>query len=372
MKSVLACVAISVLAGGCGGGCNKKKPEEAPMPKPAAPAPAGSGSAAAPKPITADDLSKRFEQCWTFFNNAKWDDFKACYADNATFDVPGSPLPPITGNAGILDNAKKFAATFPDMRGEPQLELISGHTVVGISLLTGTMTGDLTAPMAIPATKNKVGLLLGQVVTLDDQARATSESEFYDLATLLGQIKPDPKHPVRAVADKALPKEIVIATDSEQEKANLATTQKIMEAFSAHDAKAFGEFLADDVTWSEAANAKDTGRKETIVNAQAFWKGFSDAKLKADKQWAAQNYVATVGELDATNDGDLPAMGIKKTGKAIRVPFLAIAKLDGGKVKRFWLFDQSIAFATQLGLMPPPAAPPVPAPPAPAPPAPAK
>jgi ketosteroid isomerase-like protein len=366
MNRLLALLAIS--ATGCGG-CNKKKPEEAPMPRPPAPAaPAGSGSAATPPKLTGEDVSKRFEQCWGFFNDGKWDDFKTCYADDAVATVPGAPIPDMAGVAAIVENAKQFKTTFPDLHGEPQLELISGHTIVGVTLLTGTMTGDLKGPIAMPATKNKIGLYLVQVVDLDDRSRASHEAEFYDLATMMGQMKPDPKHPVRPVIDKLpTPKEVVIAKDDDKEKANLATVNKLMEAFSAHDAKGFGELLADDVKWIGQPAPKDLDKKGAIANAQALWKGFSDVKLTADKQWAAGDYVATLGMFDATNDGDVPEMHIPKTGKKVHVPFLSLARLDGAKVKVHALHDQALALEMQLGLTPPPPAPAPSAPPAPAP-----
>jgi ketosteroid isomerase-like protein len=360
MKSLLALFAIS--AAGCGG-CNKKKPEEALMPRtaPAAPAGSGSGAAAAPAPkLTADDLSKHFEHCWGSFNDGKWDDFKSCYADDAVATVPGSPIQDMAGAAAIVGNAKQFKTTFPDMHGEPQLELVTGHTIVGVTLLTGTMTGELKP--AMPATNNKIGIYFAQVIDLDDRGRGTHEADFYDLATLLGQMKPDPKRPVRAAIDKpAMPKEVVIAKDDDKEKANLAAVKKMMDAFSAHDAKAYGELLADDVQWSEQAAPKDLDKKTTIAHAQAFWKGFSDAKLTADKQWAAGDYVATLGTLDATNDGDVPEMHNQKKGKKVHVPFLALARLEGGKVKAHWLYDQAIALEMQLGLTSPPLAAPTPA-----------
>jgi ketosteroid isomerase-like protein len=318
----------------------------------------GSGSAAATKPMTADDMSKRFEQCWGFFNDAKWDDFTGCYANDASYEMPGGPGPGLVGAKAIVEDVKMFKTTFPDLKGENQLELINGHTIVAVTLVTGTMTGDMKTPMGdLPATKNKIGLFTTQVMDVNDQGQATHEAEYVDMATMMGQMKPDPKHAVRAVMDKLpMAKEVVIAKDDQKEKDNLATTQKVMDAFSKHDAKAFGALLADDVTWSEQFMPKDTNKKETIANAEGFWKAFPDVKLTADKQYPAGDYVATVGTLEGTNTGDDAAMHLKKTGKSVKLPYLMIQKLDGGKVKASWLFDQSMEFAKQLGMMPPPAA----------------
>jgi len=361
MKRGLVFVAIAALGSGCGGGCGKrKKPEEALMPPQPSEMPAGSGSAgsgSAAKPLTGDEIAKRFEQCWAFFGDAKWDDFKSCYGPDAMYEMPGGPFPPVHGNAAILDYVKTYKATFPDLKGENQLELISGHTIVAVTLLEGTMTGAMKTPTGdLAATKNKIGLFTSQVIDVSDAGQATHEWEFVDFATMLGQMKANPK--VRAAVDKLpMPKQVVIAKDDDKEKANLAAAKKVMDAFNAHDAKAFGELLADDAVWSDQTAAKDQDKKQMLSTAQAFWKSFSDVKLVADKQWAAGDYVATVGTLQGTNDGDLADMHVKKTGKKVSLPYLEIEQYEGGKQKRAWLFDQSMAFAQQLGLTPPAPAP---------------
>ncbi len=359
---------VAALVAAVGFGCKKKKAEEGTGGGPttgsdmagsgsaaagsgSGAAMAGSGSAAAPKPMTAEDESKRFEACWGFYNTAKWDDFKGC-------ESPGMPMPPMTGGDAIVAGAKAFKDAIPDDHGDAVLELISGHTIIAVTATWGTNTGELKVPgMTMPASKNKVGAMFAQVIEWDDSGKAKKEWDFFDMATMMGQMKPDPKHPVRAALDKSpMPKEVVIAKDDANEKANTELVKKTAEAFSKHDAKAFGDLLADDVKWSEQAQPKDSDKKGTVANAQAFWKAFSDVKITPTQTWAAGDYVAVVATMDGTNDGDLKDMGLKKTGKKISVPHLGVFKVQGGKVKAAWIFDQGMAFAMQLGLMPPPGA----------------
>ena len=370
---MLAVLAASVAAAGC----KKKAPEEGPMPTGSGQAmgsggamgsamgsagagsgmagSAGSaGSAADTKPLTADDISKHFEECWGYFNDAKWDDFTKCYASDAVDEMPGGPMPPVTGNTAIVDALKGYKEAMPDLKGEQALEIIDGHTVVGVTLMTGTMTGSMKTAMGeMPPTKNKVGLFTAQVVDVNDTGEATHEWDFMDLQTMMGQMKPNPKMPVRPVVDKLpMAKEVVVAKDDDAEKANKDVAGKVMDAFNKHDAKAFGDLLADDAVWSEQPDPKDTDKKQTLKMAAEFWKAFGDVKLSSDKQYAGGNYVAVVGTLTGTNNGDMPSMHLKKTGKSVTVPFLMIFQVDGGKVKHAWLFDQALAFASQLGLMP--------------------
>jgi predicted ester cyclase len=317
------------------------------------------GGSAAPepaKPLTADQLAQKFDECWGFWNAAKYDDFRtSCYRADATDEEPGSGMPAASGAAAVVESTKMFKAAFPDMKGETQLLLINGHNAVSVVLATGTNTAPLKTPMGeMPATNKKMGQYLAQTLEFDDTGHVKHELDFFDIGTMMGQLNPSKDHPVRAAIDKlAMPKEVVIAKDDDKEKANLAADTAFLDAFNKHDIKAFGAALADDVKWFEAAEAADHDKKTAVDGTKMFWKSFSDIKITPNAHWAAGDYVATLGSIEGTNDGDMPMMKMKKTGKKVNLPFVEIDKLDGGKVKAVWIFYQSMAFMTQLGLMPP-------------------
>src|SRR6185295_4660110 len=110
-------------------------------------------------------------------------------------------------------------------------------------------------------------------------------------------------------------------------------------------------FLTDDYVLHDASSPKDYNKKENSESNQQFWKGFSDAKLNVPSLWTAGDYVVGIGTFEGTNDGPVPAMGIKtKTGKKVTLPFMAIDRFEGGKMKESWLLFDSAAFAGQLGL----------------------
>ena len=352
MNKIASVVLVATL--GLGSGCSKKKPEEGLEP---APPPPAAGSAAPAKPFTAEDAIKRVEECWGFWNALKYDDFKGCFTDDSTSEAPGLGMPPVHGAAAIVNGTKMLRTALPDLKGEFQLELINGHNVAYVVLLSGTQTAPLAGPMGtIPVTNKKVGILVAQTVEMDDTGHAKRELDYFDMATLLGQLGPAKDHPARAAIDKLpMPKEVVIARGDDREKANLVAAQAMTDAFNKHDAKAFADSLTDDAVWSEQPEAKDWDKKETVAQATAAWKAFSDLKINPSSSWAAGDYVVVVATMEGTNDAPMPAMGIKaKTGKKIDVPFVSIQKLDKGKVKQTWIFDQGLAFATQLGLLPPP------------------
>jgi predicted ester cyclase len=373
MKKTIALVA---LAAAFGVGCKKKRAEEGTMSgssqamgsggamgsatngSGSAAGSGSAGSAAAAKPMTPDELAEQFDTCWGYFNDAKWDDFKKCYTADAVVDAPGAGMPEVKGPDAIATNAAEFHKAFPDMKAQAQLVLVNGHEIAAAMLMTGTNSGPMKTPTGeMPATNKKIGLMMGQLLSVNDTGEATHESDFYDTMTMMGQLNPQKDHPVRPAMDKLpMEKVVVIAKDDDAEKANLETSKKMVDAFNKHDIKALGDLLADDSMWSEQAGPKDLDKKANLKATQGLWKAFSDAKIDPTKQWAAGDYVVTTGTLGGTNDGNMPSMKLKKTGKKVSVPFVQIDKIEGGKIKTTWLFYQSMAFMKQLGVMPPPGA----------------
>lgn len=340
-------------------GSGEKKTDMPPMPPPGQPMPdagAGSGSGSGSGSLTAEGLEKRYEECWGFYNDSKYDDFKACFAAGGVNDVPGSGGPDLTRDQ-VIANLKEFKTAMPDQKGSVQLAIASGNTVIGVALLTGTQSGPMQgASGTMPASNKKVGLFIAQVLSFDDTGKVTRESDYFDGLTMMGQLQPDTFKGHRAAIDKpAMDKDVALAKGDATEKANLDAVGAFLAAFNKHDAKATADLVADDVVWSELTEAADQDKKSLLAGAAGVWKAFSDLKLTPSKSWAAGAYVAQVEQFEGTNDGDLVDAKAKstlpKTGKKISVPVLAIYKLDGGKVKRAWIFYQSAAMLQQLGVL---------------------
>jgi ketosteroid isomerase-like protein len=332
----------------------------------------GSGSAAAePKPMTAEELAKRYEECWAFWNAGKFEDVKSCYAYDAVLQLPGARVqyPTLKGASTI---ANEFAAQrpgFPDLKGEPQLVIVNDRDVIGVVLVTGTHDGVVGAgrestgfdnPLAgIPASKKKVGYLLAQVVAFDAANKLSSEYDFFDLATILGQIVAS-KNPARPALDKGWPAKVTgITKGDDAETANTAVVDKLVAAMNKHDNKGVGDVLADDVVWSDQTQPADWDKKAVATNLAQLWRAFSNLSWKTVTNRAAGDFVVSIQQMEGTNDGDFPAMKLKKTGKGIALPILVVHRLDKGKIKAVWVFYQRIGLGELLGVAPP--APQVPA-----------
>ena len=321
-------------------------------PQPAAPA-ADQKAAETARTITDEDRVKWYEDCWQDFNDHKWDDFKKCYADNATSRQMGYGKENISGAGAIVESSQDFSKAFADGHGEPQLILVNGSKIASLYLLNGTNSGPLTGPdgKEIPATSKKFGLLFGHYVETDPVGlRVVKEFAAMDGGTLASQLglSKNPARPVMAKGE-AMPK-IVIAKNDPMEMKNVENDKAQMEAFNKHDADAVDMYEADDLIFHDMTQPKDLNKKQSREGNVQFWKAFSDAKLSANSMWGAGDYVVTVGTFEGTNDGDFPAMQLKKTGKKVAIPFLEIDRFEGAKLKEGWLIFDTAMFGAQLGL----------------------
>jgi predicted ester cyclase len=365
-KKMLSMIGLLALAS-----CGEQQPAAAPPPPPPPPPPLAPAPVATtpppapveapkPPPATAAERAQGFSDCWAAFNAKDWAKFAPCYAEGATSEEVDGGRPVLVGRNDIVEKGvKSHAAMAPDQTGETELLLVNGNNVAAVVLLKGTNTGPLMSPGGEqPATKKKFGLFIGQAVDLSEDGRSVAHDRFYlDGGTFMGQLG-IAKMPHRKLVEKgAAEKPVVIATGSDVEKANLASAPKMLEAFNKHDLPGLLATMADDVVFSEASSPADqVGKKAVEKSYKSMFKAFSDVKLEVAHAWAAGDYVVSEGALVGTNDGPMPPMLAKPTGKHVSSRFLEIDKVVNGKLKNIWIFDNGAAFAMQLGLVPPPGA----------------
>jgi predicted ester cyclase len=317
------------------------------------PTPPPADQKAAAKPVTAQDRVQWYQDCWNDFNDHKWDDFKKCYADNATSVQLGYGKLEATGPDAIVASSQDFAKSFPDGRGEPQIILVNGNKVASIYLLKGTNSGPLTGPdgKEMPATNKKFGVLIGHHIESDPAAggesvqgavrslKVVKELGAMDGRTLAAQLGLS-KNPARPIMDKGEPMpKIVIAKNDEAEMKNVETDKAQIEAFNKHDVAAVDSFEADDYVSHDMTSPKDQNKKEGSDATKQFLKAFSDAKLTATSIWGAGDYVVVAGQFEATNDGAFPPMGLL---------YFELDRFEAGKLKESWLIFDMVAFGSQL------------------------
>jgi hypothetical protein len=266
-------------------------------------------------PMTDDARVKKFTACWDLWSAGTFDAYGDCYALDAKSEYPGANAPAADSRAKIVEEAKAARVQVPDQKGQLQLVLASGETVVGVVLVTGTVGGKATGGYA------------GIVAEYNSKGEVVHEQVFLDLDTFNGQVAGTPG--VRPVVAQATPREAFVAKNDDVEKTNLEAVRKLDDAFGKHDAAAFGSQLDDHVVWSDQTLATDDDKAALLASTQKMWTAIGDARLDPVRTWAAGNYVAVQETLDGT-----------AKGKAFSVPALAIYRLSAGRIAQSWLFYQ--------------------------------
>ena len=316
-----------------------------------APPPAAATAPPAPKVLTSAERADWYRACWDKYNSKAWDELKKCYSDSSESDPGDSGRPAARGADAIIADTRKTEEGFPDMRGDLRLVLVNGSNIAGVALITATNSQPMPNPdgTTAPATNKKIGLPFGHAIQVDATgSTVTKESQYLDSGTMMAQLGLVKAPSRRVITATSAPPTIVVATGSPTETANVATEQKSIVDWNAHNAAALAAGITDDVMWHEAPAPADLNKKDLMASLKEFWGAFSNLKMTADAVWAAGDYVVLQGFVEGVNDGNMPSMKVKKTGKPVKLHFLEIDRFDGGKLKEAWLFYDGGAMMQQL------------------------
>jgi hypothetical protein len=274
--------------------------------------------------------------CAEAFNRSDWTALSDCYAEDAESLAFGEG-PPIRGREAIIETrARGQKSELEDARRVPELTLMRDKEIVSVVLFSSTA--------------KKVSYPIMQDVRLDDRGRATSEIIASDTPLLLAQLGKNPS-PARAPIEGHFSDPVVVlAKGDETETKNAAAHVNVYALFSAHD-RSMADHFAEDIVERSPSEAEDIrGKTALMAFNEAFWAGFSDIRVEVSRAWGAGDYTFVEGRLIGTNDGEMPALGLSKTGRKIDVPFLEIVKWQDGKAKLSLPFMNSLVLAMQLGL----------------------
>lgn len=339
-KIAIAAAVLSLTAAAC--------KEEPPPPLPQTPIAAPPTAAPPPpEPNYSDEaLLKAMEDCHSpaiATHDAK--KIASCWTANGKLTVPG--MPTADGQAAIEGMMAGFFGAFGDLKVTPQLTLITHVHVAQVRHLSGSNTGEF---MGAPPTGKKFGLLTLAVDHLKTSGKIEASEHYFDAPTLMAQIGMA-KTPMRPVLATPGDKRVVKTSGSETETANQALLNAGHAAFNARDWKTLLSVFADDAVISDQTLPKDIMGKQAIAGLfKTFVGAFSDVRFNNTAVWPAGDYVLSQATLDGTNDGNLPMMKLKKTGKPISLHVAEIALVQGGKVKQLWWFGNGAEMAAQLGL----------------------
>ena len=135
-----------------------------------------------------------------------------------------------------------------------------------------------------------------------------------------------------------------------------AVADAFLAAINAHDERKIGELMADDVAYWEAnLPAPIKGRRAVEEHFRENWKPFPDATIKSLNRIVSGDWVTDESMWSGTHKGPIQAPGqppIPPTNKRAQGKAVAVAHVQGGKVKSLNIYYDNMAFMAQLGLMP--------------------
>jgi len=132
---------------------------------------------------------------------------------------------------------------------------------------------------------------------------------------------------------------------------------RFTEIANAADWDALAEVVADDFTRHSAATEGPpvTSRDAFVELQKSFLIGFPDQRVIVHELIAERDRVAGRATYVATHTG--PMGDIPATGKTVESPFLAVFRIENGKIAELWVEWDNTAMLKQLGLFPPPPTP---------------
>jgi steroid delta-isomerase-like uncharacterized protein len=334
--------------------------EDEPKPPPPTP-PAKTATQEPKKPeakvekLSGEQMAARTKACFAAHDSGDEKTIRDCYTPDAKQTMVDS-LPPMqtTSAEQTVTQFMAFAKAFTPMKHELGVVLVNGENVVVVGTMHATNSGEF---MGKPATNKELGLLFGEHIRIAGD-KAAALDIWMDQSSMMAQLGMVPAD----AASHARPAEkagqwgetqVVVAKNDKKETDNLALYDQSNAAFNKHDTKAAMAFYADDVKFRDASDPKDVDGKADMEKGLAmFYKMSSDVKSEPKWKWAAGDYVVASVHMTGTFDGDVEKM--KATNKPYDLTDLEVVKLDNGKIKEHWIFDNGYKFAVDVGLAPAP------------------
>jgi predicted ester cyclase len=292
------------------------------------------------------DTTARFRECWAAYNSKEEDAFKNCYADSAEGELVDYVPPTMArGPEEMLAVAKDVWKKFPDIKAEAQLVLVNGPNVAAIVYVDGTNTGPLDDK---PATGKSISIFQGQIASLNPEGKVVTDHHWIDQTSMMHQLgmQPSERSP-----DSETPwaKSIwVVAENSSVEKANRELAEQLGQLAEKDDRAGYFSHVADDIGFRYVGDKNVVNGIEAYKKAFAMWEDMADYKSAPVSLWAAGDWVVAVHDTTATLKEDMEGIPGSK-GKDVKTKQLEFMAFADGKLKTHWVFENTAAYAAQLG-----------------------
>lgn len=143
-------------------------------------------------------------------------------------------------------------------------------------------------------------------------------------------------------------------SDERQLEANKNLVREFAARIDAGDWEALDELVTKDIRrHSRATTARPeiSSREEFKQHEQARNTPWPDGRVTYEMMLAEGNMVAAYATFTGTNNG--PLGQFSATGRPVETKFLAMFRIEEGKIAEIWVEWDNIAVLSQLGLYPP-------------------
>jgi steroid delta-isomerase-like uncharacterized protein len=139
-----------------------------------------------------------------------------------------------------------------------------------------------------------------------------------------------------------------------QLEANKDLVRQFTEALNAADWDALEELVSEDFRRHSQATPGPPvkSRDEFIQLQESFLVSFPDQRVTIEKLVAEGDHVAALAVYSGTHTGPMGEQ--PATGKSVESTFLALFRIEAGRIAELWVEIDNVAMLTQLGLFPPP------------------
>ena len=356
MKQLIGPTSILTLAVLAATGCKKEDktpPEETPATGKTTTTPTEE-----PAPAwTGEDSAKAYIACLEAFSANKTEEAFGCFAEDATMEMLDStgPATELKGREGAAKMLAGYRAGFPDLTSVPQLVLANDNKVAAIVLDTGTNSGEM---MGQPPTNKKVSVLFATMTWFNDEGKIARNVVLGDQGAMAHQLGLHESKTAPAAEKPFEEKVTVVAKPEDEEKigTNVELVKNALDALQKKDVDAIMAHVADDATFRYVPH------KDQIEGKDAYRKGIEEylgmvatSTRNIEQIWGAGDWVVAWSKVENELAKDIPgAKGSK--GKKVTTQPVEFFRIVDGKVKEHWVFENSMKWAIQVGLMPDPAA----------------
>ena len=300
-------------------------------------------------PATTADLVERIRACMTHVTRRHLAGIGTCYADTAVVTrVDAVPPSVARGRATLLAQLEAYFASFVDTGSELRLILVKDlGEVVTVGLTSTRQSGPF---LGRPGTGAEVGMLGASQIEIDDRGQIAAERLYFDQQTWFAQSTGHPAGHRPVWQPGRTRPEIAIAQGSQLERENLAAVRRFQQARADRDREKSLALIAENARMWPLAQPDDLEGATAIGGyLDREWQMSSDLAQTPQDSFAAGSYAVARTRVSGTHDGPL-ADGTRATGKSFALERLEIFKLAHGRIVEWWLFENGLALATQLGL----------------------